>query len=150
MHDRSPRLILSRRKPVIDFRFQAEPVQLAGERKTRRSILEAARTTFADLGYERATVRSVAQGAQIHSSLVIRYFGSKENLFLASVQFDLRLPNLRKVPSKKRGERLVRHFLETWEQGNTAAQLPALLRIALSHPNGKAHLETMFREQLEP
>jgi len=81
---------------------------------------------------------------------VIRYFGSKENLSLASVQFDLRVPDLRKVPSTKRGVRLVRHFLETWEQGNTAAQLPALLRIALSHSNGKAHLETMFREQLEP
>jgi len=76
--------------------------------------------------------------------------GSRRNLFLASVQFDLRLPDLRRVPSKRRGERLVRHFVETWEQGNTAVQLPALLRIALSHPNGKAHLETMFREQLEP
>lgn len=117
---------------------------------TKARILEAARTTFANLGYERTTVRNVAQRAEIHSSLVMRYFGSKENLFLASVQFDLRLPDLRRVPSGQRGERLVRHFVETWGQGNTAVQLPALLRIALSHPNGTAHLETMFREQLEP
>jgi AcrR family transcriptional regulator len=48
---------------------------VTGERKgerTRRRILEAARRVFADLGYERATIRGIAAAADVDKSSVIQ------------------------------------------------------------------------------
>ena len=61
----------------------------------RRAILAAARARFAAEGYERATVRATDAG--IDASMVMRYFGSKEDLFAAAADIDLRLPSLKDV-----------------------------------------------------
>ncbi|WP_040835058.1 TetR/AcrR family transcriptional regulator [Nocardia brevicatena] len=50
-------------------------------RKTQERILRAATRLFAESGYERTTIRAVATAADTDPSLVIRYFGSKEQLF---------------------------------------------------------------------
>ncbi|WP_329366012.1 TetR family transcriptional regulator [Streptomyces sp. NBC_00669] len=50
-------------------------------RATEARILAAARRLFAEVGYERATVRAIAAAAYTDPSLVTRYFGSKEALF---------------------------------------------------------------------
>src|SRR5581483_1862790 len=50
---------------------------------TRRAILGAARATFAERGYERATIRAVAARAGVDASMVMRYFQSKAGLFTA-------------------------------------------------------------------
>jgi len=117
---------------------------------TRDRILDAARLLFGELGFERTTVRLVATRASIHPSLVMRYFGSKEGLFAAAAKFDLRLPDLSGVNQKKRGEFLARYFLDRWEGPDAGEELPALLRVAVTHPEGKAQLYRIFRDQLEP
>jgi AcrR family transcriptional regulator len=48
---------------------------------TRASILSSARQAFAELGYDGAGVREIAQGAGVTAMLINRYFGSKERLF---------------------------------------------------------------------
>ncbi|WP_222950593.1 TetR/AcrR family transcriptional regulator [Sphingomonas sp. JC676] len=48
---------------------------------TRAAILRSARRAFAEVGYDGAGVRSIAQGAGVTAMLVNRYFGSKEHLF---------------------------------------------------------------------
>jgi AcrR family transcriptional regulator len=50
-------------------------------RATERRILTAAQKLFAEHGYDRTTVRAIAQDAATDPGLVIRYFGSKEALF---------------------------------------------------------------------
>ncbi|MEU7852703.1 TetR family transcriptional regulator [Nonomuraea sp. NPDC049141] len=50
-------------------------------RETEARILAAARATFAELGYERTTIRGVASAAGVNAGLVMHYFGSKEELF---------------------------------------------------------------------
>lgn len=117
---------------------------------TRERILAAARDLFATLGYERATVRMIAEKAGIHASLVIRYFTSKEKLFAESSSFDLQLPDLSSTPAEQRGEALVRHFLDRWEKKNPAGDLPALLRLSVTHPDGREKLIAVFRKQVEP
>lgn len=52
---------------------------------TRQAILLAARALFSQDSYERVTVRKIAARAGIDAALVIRYFGSKEELFLAAL-----------------------------------------------------------------
>jgi AcrR family transcriptional regulator len=49
--------------------------------RTEARILAAARQMFADLGYERTTIRAVAAAAGVDGGLVMHYFGSKEELF---------------------------------------------------------------------
>ena len=85
---------------------------------TRRTILEAARATFATRGYEQTTIRAVAAQAGIDPSMVMRYFGSKAGLFTAASTMDLHPPDLRSVPARRRGEHLVRHFVDRWESSS--------------------------------
>ncbi|WP_222871511.1 TetR/AcrR family transcriptional regulator [Nonomuraea sp. PA05] len=53
-------------------------------RDTEARILSAARETFAELGYERTTIRAVAATAGVRPGLVMHYFGSKEELFASA------------------------------------------------------------------
>ncbi|MEU8183721.1 TetR family transcriptional regulator [Micromonospora sp. NPDC049047] len=50
-------------------------------RQTEESILAAARQLFAELGYERTTIRAVARTVGVDAGLVMHYFGTKDNLF---------------------------------------------------------------------
>ncbi|MFG2492449.1 TetR/AcrR family transcriptional regulator [Streptomyces caniferus] len=48
---------------------------------TRLRLLDAASGLFAERGYERATVRDIADRAGVNQALLFRYFGSKKALF---------------------------------------------------------------------
>ncbi|MFJ5265045.1 TetR/AcrR family transcriptional regulator [Streptomyces sp. NPDC088387] len=48
---------------------------------TRAAILQAARETFTQRGYDGAGLREIAQTASVDTRLISRYFGSKEGLF---------------------------------------------------------------------
>ncbi|MFC4149208.1 TetR family transcriptional regulator [Micromonospora mangrovi] len=112
---------------------------------TRAEILRAARERFAADGYERATIRAIAADARIDPSMVMRYYGSKEGLFAAAAEFDLRLPALAEVPTDQLGEVLVRHFLDRWEGDETLA---ALLRTASTNPGAADRMRHIFAGQL--
>jgi len=53
---------------------------------TRAAILEAAKAHFAQLGYDVAVLRDIARDAGVDVSLVKRYFGGKEALFLEALR----------------------------------------------------------------
>jgi len=53
---------------------------------TRAAILEAAKTQFAQLGYDRATLRAIAVQAGADVALIKRYFGGKEALFISALE----------------------------------------------------------------
>lgn len=53
--------------------------------EVHRLILEAARTLFAEKGYEGASTREVAERAGVYEPMVYRRFGSKAELFEAAV-----------------------------------------------------------------
>lgn len=117
-------------------------------RASREAVLTAARRTFAERGYERTTVRVVAAAAGVDPSMVIRYFGSKDGLFAAAVQVDLRLPDLSPVPVDRRGEVLARHFLTLWEGPETGEVLVVLLRSATTNDDAAARLREVFAGQV--
>lgn len=79
--------------------------------ETRRAIFEAAGRLFHRKGYNGASVRAIAAEAGVDPALVIRYFGSKERLFLDTValvgEFDL-FPD---VPLDQLGRQVVRTVL---------------------------------------
>ncbi|MFF0491465.1 TetR/AcrR family transcriptional regulator [Nocardia sp. NPDC004068] len=55
--------------------------------RTEARILTAARKLFAELGYDRATIRAIAAEADADPGLVMRYFGSKDDLFARAAAF---------------------------------------------------------------
>ncbi|OKI01331.1 TetR family transcriptional regulator [Streptomyces sp. CB02923] len=59
-----------------------------GAQGTRQLLLEAAAALFAERGYERATVRDIAERAGVNQALLFRYFGSKKALFGEVVALD--------------------------------------------------------------
>jgi AcrR family transcriptional regulator len=50
-------------------------------RRTEARILDAAARLFVADGYERTTIRGIAQAAGVDGGLVMHYFGSKQQLF---------------------------------------------------------------------
>ncbi|SDO66090.1 DNA-binding transcriptional regulator, AcrR family [Nakamurella panacisegetis] len=58
----------------------------AQRRTTQKRILDAARTLFAERGFDRTTIRAVAALASVDPRLVSHYYGSKGLLFTAAVR----------------------------------------------------------------
>ena len=98
--------------------------------------MAAARTHFSEAGYEGATIRGIAAGAAVDPALVLHYFGSKEGVFKAAVNFPVDpsefLPRLLASGLDGLGERLVRFFLQTWDSP-TGSPMLGLLRSVVSN-----------------
>jgi AcrR family transcriptional regulator len=58
--------------------------------KKKEQILEVAETLFAEHGYEGTSVRKLAKKARINVAMISYYFGSKEKLFQALVEYRAR------------------------------------------------------------
>lgn len=107
-----------------------------GNQDTRESILEAARTGFAEKGYDKASIRAIAGDAGVDPALVHHYFGTKEKLFLAVMNAPINpaelVPQALSGPREQAGERLVRMALGVWDSPAGAGAL-AVFRSVLSN-----------------
>src|SRR3954451_3815860 len=118
---------------------------------TKAAILAAARTRFATEGYRSASIRAVARDVGGDAALVVRYFGSKPDLFAAATDIDLQIPDLTDAPAGEHGERLVEHVLSRWDSGTLEGQvLLSLLRSAASDAAAAAGMRDLFVHQLMP
>lgn len=114
-------------------------------RQTEARILAAARRTFAEVGYDRTTIRRVAAAAQVDPALVMQYFGSKEALFRQAVH----VPADEALPTD--AEKLTELLLAIVgvKLGEpTTASLP-LLRSMFTHPEATAQMRASLTRQLE-
>jgi len=135
--------------------MSAEPTRTRAERfprsaETQARIIAAARPLFAEHGYAGTTVRAVAAAAGIHPSMVMRYFDSKEGLFAAAAEFDLRLPDFSQIRHADLGVALVRQFLARWEGAGAGDELRALLGVAATNTTARQRLTEIFSAQIEP
>lgn len=128
----------------------SEAAPLKKSDRTRASILEAARTLFAERGYESTTVRDIASTAGADPALVIRYFGSKEDLFVRATEFELRLPDVSAMKAGSEGEMLVRHFFEIWDKGASATSMVILMRSAITNEAAADKMRELFQQQVLP
>jgi AcrR family transcriptional regulator len=115
---------------------------------TRRAILEAARSAFAAHGYDQTTIRSVAATAGVDPSMVMRYFGSKAGLFTAASTTHLQPPDLSAVPAGQRGEALVRHIVERWDDAASRDELMLLMRTAVTSDAVAEQLQNVLRQMI--
>ena len=125
-----------------------------GGADTRALILTAARGCFASLGYAGTTIRRVAAEAGVDAALVHHYFGTKDDLFLAALDLPVD-PRTVVGPALSSGldgagERLLRAFLEVWEDAENRPALLALVRGSFE-PDGQRLLRDGFLTRiLEP
>jgi AcrR family transcriptional regulator len=115
--------------------------------QTKAVILAAARERFAESGYEAATIRAIAADANIDPSMVMRYFGNKDQLFAVAAEFDLRFHDLSEVSPDEMGRALVAHFLTRWEEDDA---LVVLLRSSTTNAEAAQRMKDIFAAQLMP
>ena len=103
-----------------------------GSESTRQAILDAARASFLANGFARTTIRSVARTAGVDPALVSYYFGTKGDLFGASMNLQVRASEeIAKIVSddiRTAGPRLVRLAMTAWDDSEGGATFHALLR----------------------
>jgi AcrR family transcriptional regulator len=108
-----------------------------GQTETREKILDAARHRFAELGYDGATVRGIAADAGVNAALLHHFFGSKQQLFAASMNLPVNpaelVPTILEGPRSGVGERLVRAFLRVWATPEGRTPFVAMLRAAATN-----------------
>lgn len=114
---------------------------------TKGVILAAARERFATSGYAAATIRAIAADAHIDPSMVMRYFGTKDQLFAAAAEFDLRFPDLSDVDPAEVGHAMAAHFLARWEDDEA---LVVLLRSSTTNAEAAQRMTEIFAGQLLP
>ncbi len=115
--------------------------------QTRADILLAARRRFGAEGYERTTLRAVAADVGVDAALVIRYFGSKQDLFAAAADFSIDLPDMSGVDPDEVAGILLPRFFAVWEEDETFL---ALLRAAMTSPMAADTLRNVFAKQVAP
>jgi AcrR family transcriptional regulator len=123
-----------------------------GKSRTREAILEAARRQFAELGYDRTTIRSIAAEAGVDAALVLHYFRSKQELFLAVVElpFDpaAALPALLAGDRRKVGERLARMFVGVLDDLDARNRWTSMIRAAASEPAAADMLRELLTKRV--
>lgn len=120
---------------------------------TRDRILSAAREEFSERGYEKTSVRGIAKAAGVDSALVHHYFGTKEQVFEASVEvafapaFKVRDVVLQ-GPLDDVGERMTRFIFGLWENPVSRKPLLAIVRSAVNTEAAAAVFRRLVSAQL--
>nr|WP_234027855.1 TetR family transcriptional regulator [Pseudonocardia dioxanivorans] len=103
---------------------------------TRGALLDAARAEFGERGFDGATVRRIAERAGVDAAMVNHWFGGKEQLFVAALDFPIDIATiLDRVlpgPPEELGARIIRTFLGVWD-ATGGAPLGTLIRSVASH-----------------
>jgi AcrR family transcriptional regulator len=117
-----------------------------GASDTREQIAAAARSLFAELGYDRATFRRIAEGAGVDPALVVHFYGTKEELFrdvmvLPPAAADA-IERLADGPRETVGRRMAELVVRALEDPALRGIVVGRIRCAASHPDAA----TLVRE----
>lgn len=117
-----------------------ETVKRRGRRQggpvSRDAVLAAAKRQFARHGYDKTTLKAIADDARVDPSMILYLFGSKAGLFRESMQLVLPADLLTTELAEKDdqlGYRVVRAYLGLWEHPETAASMASMVQSATSN-----------------
>lgn len=109
-----------------------------GTSTAKDDILAAARDLFAVDGYDKASIRAIAERAGVDVALVSYYYGSKRGLFVAAmaIPIDPSVEVLKAVqgPRDGIGDRLIHTFVGIWEGEQTGPAFQTMLRSIAAEP----------------
>lgn len=126
-----------------------------GATTTRALIEDAARKQFADRGYDRASIRSIAKQAAVDPALVTHFFGSKWELFLTVVELPLDPPALIEAvvtgDQALVGRRLATAIVDILDDDHRRRPMLGMIRAATSEPAAAVLVrEFLTRNVLQP
>lgn len=127
-----------------------------GNVDTRAEIVAAARTAFAELGYERASIRGIAKRAGVDPALVHHYFTDKSALFIETMDLPMDPQRVQaEVVADGRafsGERLVERFLAQWEHGpgDGSASFLTMVQAVAASPRTADAIREFLSDRLSP
>ncbi len=121
------------------------PTKLRDAARTREAILRAAQKLFAQKGYTTVGVREVAAEAGINSTLIRRYFGSKEGLFRAAVEDFLVVEPFISGPRGSFGQRCV----DLLVYGEDLPSALAIMILATANPDARALCSDLMDQHID-
>jgi AcrR family transcriptional regulator len=123
------------------------PAKPLRSQPTRDRILNAAKSIFGRDGYDHATIRAIADEADINPAMVMRYYGNKDALFAAATDFQVDFSVIATEPKSRLGETIVRLALGMWESPETGPSRRAILLTALSNETARAKYISQYQNQ---
>ena len=128
------------------------PGRRAGTSGTREAIARVAARKFADLGYDRTSIRAIAAEAGVDPALVGHFFGSKQRLFVSvmtlPISADQILPRILEGKRAEAGERLARFALAQLDDPAARRVLTGIVRAAASEPEAAQMVREVVTERL--
>jgi len=119
---------------------------------TREAILQSARRQFGEFGYRRTTLRGVAKAAGVDPRLVLHYFGSKQQLFVESVELpidpEVLFASVFEPGDASVGERMAEAMVSLLEEPSTRQVMIGLIRAAASEPEVADLIRQVLTERL--
>jgi AcrR family transcriptional regulator len=107
---------------------------------------------FGASGYHAASIRAIAAEAGVDPALVMHYFGTKEDLFAASIRLPLRPAEAAEAiladGIEEAGRNLARLFFGVWEDPGSRDALLAMLRGAFDTEEGARALREFITSAL--
>jgi AcrR family transcriptional regulator len=107
---------------------------------TKRAILDASRSVFGEVGFDRATIREIASRAGVDPALVHHHFGTKQELFGAAHEFPFNpvqmIRQIADLPEDQRGEAIARLYLTVL--GAPGSPALSLIRTATTNEQAAA------------
>jgi AcrR family transcriptional regulator len=125
-----------------------------GKSTTKEAIKRQATKLFATQGFDRTTIREIADAAGVDPALVMHHFGTKEELLISCMEIpkpplDAALI-LKVLPKSKWGYAISKVLLEQLNGGKHSSQLVAMARAATTEPRAAKMIREMYeREMLE-
>lgn len=122
-----------------------------GEPVSRDTVLRAAKRQFAINGYDKTTLRAIADDAGVDPSMVLYLFGSKAELFRESMKLVLPSDLLTGVLAEKDddlGYRVLRAYLSIWEQPDSAASMASIVQSATSNSDANEAFRGFLHDYL--
>lgn len=131
----------------------ASAERVEGQPATSERILSSARAEFAARGYDKASIRAIARGAEVDPALVHHYFGSKEQVFQSAMEtaFAPVIEGPEQVTAygiDRTGEQLTRFFFGLWENPATREPVLAVVRSAVNNETAARIFRQMITRQM--
>jgi AcrR family transcriptional regulator len=124
-----------------------------GASGARETILDASRELFAAKGFEKTTIRAVAAKADVDPALVHHYFGSKVDLFTASIALPVDphdvLAPVYASPLEDLGHALAAAVIGLWDSEHRDAAV-AMFRSEIAGGEGSLIRTLLLEVALEP
>ncbi|WP_430331576.1 TetR family transcriptional regulator [Rhodococcus sp. ACT016] len=127
-----------------------EPPARAGSAHNREAVQAAAAEMFAEQGFAATGVRDIARRAGVDPALVIRYFGSKEKLFLRTMTMSDDFVGVVEGPLDGLGRALVDFVVRRTRrlQAHTPTAVYAALVRASDRPVVREHLQEAIDQMI--